>query len=113
MPGTDTFTLHFWDYFAFIAFFVGLSAVGYWAGRKERSGATEYFLAALFGAIQSTVNSVLNSTATIFTLDIYQRWIHRTADDRQLVRVGVLSSIVVLLIAIVLGGFIIPTGATQ
>ena len=30
-------------------------------------------LAALFGAIQSTVNSVLNSTSTIVTLDIYKR----------------------------------------
>ncbi len=64
------------------------------------------FLAALFGAVQSTVNSVLNSTATIFTLDIYKRWIHRMASDKHLVKVGMLSSIVVLLIAIVLGGFI-------
>ncbi|MBN1853511.1 MAG: sodium/solute symporter [Pirellulales bacterium] len=64
------------------------------------------FLAALFGAIQSTVNSVLNSTATIFTLDIYQRWIHRRASDKHLVKVGILSSVVVLGIAIGLGGFI-------
>jgi len=64
------------------------------------------FLAALFGAIQSTVNSVLNSTATIFTLDVYKRWIVRTAGDKHLVRVGVISSVVVLAIAIILGGFI-------
>ncbi|MBN1590278.1 MAG: sodium/solute symporter [Pirellulales bacterium] len=64
------------------------------------------FLAALFGAIQSTVNSVLNSTATIFTLDVYKRWIHRSASDKHLVKVGILSSIVVLAIAITLGGFI-------
>ncbi len=64
------------------------------------------FLAALFGAIQSTVNSVLNSTATIFTLDIYKRWMVRDATDQHLVRVGIVSSGVVLAIAIVLGGFI-------
>ncbi len=64
------------------------------------------FLAALFGAIQSTVNSVLNSTATIFTLDVYKRWIHCSAGDKHLVHVGVISSVVVLAIAIVLGGFI-------
>ncbi len=64
------------------------------------------FLAALFGAIQSTVNSVLNSTATIFTLDIYKRMIAPGASDRRLVVVGVVSSAVVLAIAIVLGGFI-------
>ena len=39
MPGDTSFALHFWDYFAFVAFFVVLSAVGYWAGRKERAGA--------------------------------------------------------------------------
>ena len=64
------------------------------------------FLAALFGAIQSTINSVLNSTATIFTLDIYKRWMRRTAGDKELVTVGVASSVVVLGIAIVLGGFV-------
>ncbi len=64
------------------------------------------FLAALFGAIQSTVNSVLNSTATIFTLDVYKRLLHPSASDKRLVVVGVLSSIGVLAIAIVLGGFI-------
>jgi SSS family solute:Na+ symporter len=64
------------------------------------------FLAALFGAIQSTVNSVLNSTATIFTLDVYKRWIRRSADDKHLVTVGIVSSVLVLAIAIVLGGFI-------
>ena len=64
------------------------------------------FLAALFGAIQSTVNSVLNSTSTVFTLDIYRRMLRPKASDRQLVRVGVFSSIVILAIAIALGGFV-------
>ena len=63
-------------------------------------------LAALFGAIQSTINSVLNSTSTILTLDIYKRMISPGASDQQLVRVGVLTSVLVLAIAIVLGGFI-------
>ncbi len=64
------------------------------------------FLAALFGAIQSTVNSVLNSTATVFTLDVYKRWMHRAADDRQLVKVGIYSSVAILAISIILGGFV-------
>jgi solute:Na+ symporter, SSS family len=70
------------------------------------------FLAALFGAIQSTVNSVLNSTATIFTLDVYKRLLHRSASDKRLVMVGVLSSIVVLAISILLGGFISRLGGS-
>ena len=63
-------------------------------------------LAALFGAIQSTVNSVLNSSSTIVTLDIYKTMFHRRASDRHLVRVGVVSSVVILVISIVLAGFV-------
>lgn len=63
-------------------------------------------LAALFGAIQSTVNSVLNSTSTIVTLDIYKRMFRPQASDQDLVRVGVLSSVIILAISIVLGGFV-------
>lgn len=58
------------------------------------------FLAALFGAVQSAVNAVLNSTATIFTVDIYRQRINRQASDRKLVRVGVLSSMITLALAI-------------
>ncbi|MDA7505447.1 sodium/solute symporter [Verrucomicrobia bacterium] len=70
------------------------------------------FLAALFGAIQSTVNSVLNSTSTIVTLDIYKRIFHPKATDRQLVRVGVISSVIILAISIVLGGFVGKLGGS-
>ena len=76
------------------------------------AGLRGLFLAALFGAIQSTVNSVLNSTATIFTLDIYKRLLRPRASDRHLVAVGVVSSIVVLAVAIVLGGFISRLGGS-
>ncbi|HIG27350.1 MAG TPA: Na+/glucose cotransporter [Verrucomicrobiales bacterium] len=70
------------------------------------------FLAALFGAIQSTVNSVLNSTSTIVTLDIYKRVFRPEATDRQLVRVGVISSVIILAISIVLGGFVGKLGGS-
>jgi SSS family solute:Na+ symporter len=64
------------------------------------------FLAALFGAIQSTINSVLNSSATIVTLDIYKRMIRKNATDRNLVVVGIWSSIIILISAIVMALFI-------
>jgi len=63
-------------------------------------------LAGLFGAIQSTVNSVLNSTATIVTLDIYKQLFRPNASSRHLVTVGIAASVIVLLVAIVLAGFI-------
>jgi len=70
------------------------------------TGLRGLFLAALFGAIQSTVNSVLNSTATIFTLDIYKRMFRKDAAEKQLVRMGIWSSIVILVISIVLARYI-------
>jgi len=76
------------------------------------SGLRGVFLAALIGAIQSTVMSVLNSTATILTLDIYRPWWRPKASDRHLVRVGMTSSVVVLIISIVLAGFINRLGGS-
>ncbi|MGY8793515.1 MAG: sodium:solute symporter family transporter [Woeseiales bacterium] len=70
------------------------------------------FLAALFGAIQSTVNSVLNSTATVFTLDIYKRILNPAADEKLLVRVGMVSSVLFLIISIVIAGFIERLGGS-
>jgi SSS family solute:Na+ symporter len=67
------------------------------------------FLAALFGAVQSSVNAVLNSTATIFTVDIYQQRINRQATDKQLVRVGIISSAVTLTVAIAIGIWVSST----
>jgi SSS family solute:Na+ symporter len=69
------------------------------------------FLAALFGAIQSTVNSVLNSTATIFTLDIYKRLVRTDASERRLVVMGMVSSVVILAVAVVLAGYIDRLGS--
>ena len=39
-------------------------------------------------AIMSTVSSLLNSSSTIFTIDIYQQYIRRDADQSLIVRVG-------------------------
>lgn len=57
-------------------------------------------LAALFGAIQSTVSSVLNSTSTMFTVDFYGESINKNATNSQMVRVGKISGIVFLLLSI-------------
>jgi len=70
------------------------------------------FLAALFGAIQSTVNSVLNSTATVFTLDIYQRLWNPRARPRHLVVVGMVSSVIILTVSILIAGYIDQLGGS-
>ncbi len=69
-------------------------------------GLRRLFLAALFGAIQSTISSVLNSMSTIITVDIYKRTLRKSALERHMILVGRLSSVIVMVVAEVLGGFI-------
>ena len=58
--------------------------------------------AALAAAIVSSLASMLNSTATIFTMDIYKQYINPNADDRATVRMGRISAVVALAIASVM-----------
>lgn len=55
--------------------------------------------AALTAAIVSSLASMLNSTSTIFTMDIYRQHISPGADDRTTVKVGRISAAVALAVA--------------
>ena len=55
---------------------------------------------ALLAAILSTLASILNSTSTIFTMDIYKKYINPSATDRVLVNMGRLVGVAALLIAL-------------
>lgn len=59
-------------------------------------------LAALSAAIVSSLASMLNSTATIFTMDIYKPYLNPQASEGRLVTVGRVSVAVALVIAITL-----------
>lgn len=54
--------------------------------------------AALAAAIVSSLASMLNSTSTIFTMDIYKQLINKNASDKMMVRVGRISASVALII---------------
>ena len=56
--------------------------------------------AALMAALMSTVAGALNSVATLFTYDLYKRWMPRSS-DRQLVLIGRIVTFVAMLLAIV------------
>ena len=55
--------------------------------------------AALAAAIISSLASMFNSTSTLFTMDIYKKYINPNAGDKKLVNVGRLTSLVALVIA--------------
>ena len=54
--------------------------------------------AALAAAIVSSLASMLNSTSTIFTMDVYKQLIDKDADDKKIVKVGRLSATIALII---------------
>ena len=56
-------------------------------------------LAALAAAIVSSLASMVNSTSTIFTMDIYKSLINKKADDVKMVQVGRLTGLIALIIA--------------
>lgn len=57
----------------------------------EGSGWVGFVLAALMGAIISSLAAVLNAASTIFTMDIYHRYMNRTASQKALVFAGRVS----------------------
>ena len=47
-----------------------------------------FFAAVLFGAILSSFNSALNSSVTLFGIDIYKEYINKNASEREIVKAG-------------------------
>ncbi|MBS0011572.1 MAG: sodium/sugar symporter [Bacteroidales bacterium] len=66
------------------------------------SGLKGLVVAALAAAIVSSLASMLNSTSTIFTMDIYKPYFNKNASDRITVRVGRIAAFSALVIAILL-----------
>ncbi|MDH3796631.1 MAG: solute:sodium symporter family transporter, partial [Flavobacteriaceae bacterium] len=59
-----------------------------------------FFAAVIMGAVLSTFNSVLNSVATLFSVDIYKKHIAKNSSDKKLVRIGKVTSAILAVVAI-------------
>ena len=68
-------------------------------GKFVGSGLKGLAFAALVAAIVSSSSSMINSIATIFTMDIYNPYFDKTASEGKLVNVGRLASATSLLVA--------------
>lgn len=55
--------------------------------RKLRGGLAGLVIAAIFAAAMSTLDSSINSSATVFLRDVYQRYIRPGSDERHAMRV--------------------------
>ena len=62
------------------------------------AGLIGIMFAALFGAVMSTLDSLLNSAATILTLDIYKRHIKKDSSTEKQVLVGRIVTIVLIVL---------------
>ncbi len=60
-----------------------------------------FFAAVVLGTVLSTLNAVLNSAATLFSLGVYKRQINPNASEQKVVRVGKWTSILMALFSII------------
>ena len=65
-----------------------------------------FFAAVLFGAILSSFNSALNSSVTLFGIDIYQSYINPKASEIKIVKVGKLFGIFLAFLSMFIAPFI-------
>lgn len=74
-----------------------------------------FFIAVVMGAILSTFNSALNSAATVFSLDIYKKYIDVSAGERRLVWMGKTMSTGLAIFAILIAPMVAyaPQGLYQ
>lgn len=63
--------------------------------------ATGFFLAVLLGAVFSSFNSLLNSAATLFCLDVYGPLLKKEITDAQMLRVAKLASLVIAVFSLI------------
>ncbi|MGS0526835.1 sodium:solute symporter family transporter [Zobellia nedashkovskayae] len=76
---------------------------------------TGFFVAVMMGAILSTFNSALNSAATVFSLDVFKKYIQKDASDKKLVIIGKSTSAILAVLAIGIAPFVAnaPDGLYQ
>ena len=58
-----------------------------------------FFAAVLFGAILSSFNSALNSSVTLFGVDIYKEYFNKEASEKQIVKAGKMFGVILAILA--------------
>ena len=70
-----------------------------------------FFAAVLFGAILSSFNSVLNSSVTLFGIDIYKQHFNKEADEKTVVKYGKAFGVVLAIAAMLIAPLIANAGS--
>ncbi|MEJ7596243.1 MAG: sodium/solute symporter, partial [Planctomycetaceae bacterium] len=78
----------------------GDAAIPHLVGLLLPAGLRGVFVAAFLAALMSSIDSYLNSAATIVSLDFYKRFVKRDVSDQRLLVVGRITTIVLVVWAI-------------
>lgn len=81
----------------------GDKVMPYFMVTKMPTGLIGLVVSAILSAAMSTISSGMNASATVFSVDIYQRYIKREQDDKQMLRLLHLATIVFGLLGMIAG----------
>ena len=70
-----------------------------------------FFAAVLFGAILSSFNSVLNSSVTLFGIDVYKEHINKNADEKMIVKYGKTFGVILAIASMFIAPLIANAGS--
>ena len=70
-----------------------------------------FFAAVLFGAILSSFNSVLNSSVTLFGIDVYKQHINKEADEKTVVKYGKIFGVILAIASMFIAPLIANAGS--
>lgn len=70
-------------------------------------GVSGIILCALFASLMSTVDSLFNSLATLWSIDIYKEYINKEATDKQLIKAGRNTILFTLCTGVIMGWVLI------
>jgi SSS family solute:Na+ symporter len=96
----------------FIVVFPGIMALQLYRGQLATSdqayplliknlipaGLKGFMFAAIFGAVMSSLDSMLNSASTIFTMDLYKRHLKKDASSRSLIGIGRIMTVLFVIV---------------
>ncbi|WP_346881729.1 solute:sodium symporter family transporter [uncultured Algibacter sp.] len=65
-----------------------------------------FFAAVLFGAVLSSFNSLLNSSSTLFGIDLYRQYFNKEASEIKMVKAGKIFGLILAIVSMTIAPFI-------
>ncbi len=70
------------------------------------TGLQGLILVGILSSVMSTIAALLNAISTLFTMDVYKKWINPTAGEHELVKVGTIATLVLMVFCICYSPFV-------